>query len=97
MAKGKAMLTFGRYLALEIVNSHKTAEQVATAVHVSEAAVVAWIDNKAVPTAEQLSDLAHYLPDSMVADMAAGRMPEPKVRPGYCYRDRSKPDPYKIY
>lgn len=71
MAKGKAMLTFGRYLALEIVNSHKTAEQ--------------------------LSDLAHYLPDSMVADMAAGRMPEPKVRPGYCYRDRSKPDPYKIY
>ena len=89
------MLTFGRYLALVMMDAHKTIDQVAAAVHVSEDDVAAWMNNRAVPTEEQLEELGFYFgPDSCGKH---SRMPEPEVRPHYRYRDRSKLPPGTVY
>jgi len=54
------MLTFGQYLGQVIVGHRKTDDEVAAALHMPVAEVVAWIDNKVVPTEEQIEALGNY-------------------------------------
>ena len=85
--------TYGRHLAKLQVQQYKMQEQVAAAVGVTVAEVDAWENNQAVPTQEQLWALVDYLGPEAAPPFA----PEPRIRPGYSYRDRSKYDPYKLY